>query len=58
MIVVDRRVVLDVSDGIDEGTGDIKWHLALCLLLAWVIIFLCLIKGIKSSGKVTLRLLT
>ncbi|KAK2161133.1 hypothetical protein NP493_1600g00028 [Ridgeia piscesae] len=46
------RVVLDVSGSIDEGSSDIKWHLALCLLLAWTVIFFCLIKGIKSSGKV------
>ena len=34
----------------DFGTPD--WKLSLCLMLAWIIIFLCLIKGIKSSGKV------
>ncbi|XP_040563908.1 sodium-dependent proline transporter isoform X2 [Lepeophtheirus salmonis] len=32
--------------------GGIQWHLCLCLLAAWIIIFLCLFKGIKSSGKV------
>ena len=34
----------------DFGTPD--WKLTLCLMLAWIIIFCCLIKGIKSSGKV------
>jgi len=34
----------------DFGTP--SWRLTLCLLAAWVVIFLCLIKGIKSSGKV------
>jgi len=34
----------------DFGTPD--WALALSLLCAWIIIFLCLVKGIKSSGKV------
>lgn len=43
--------VLNESDGI-ENMGPIQWKLALCLLAAWIIIFLCLIKGIKSSGKV------
>ncbi|XP_071802428.1 sodium- and chloride-dependent glycine transporter 1-like [Asterias amurensis] len=43
--------VLQEADSINE-TGTIIWQLLLCLLLAWVIIFLCLIKGIKSSGKV------
>lgn len=33
-------------------TGGIVWQLALCLLAAWAIVFFCLIKGIKSSGKV------
>ena len=43
--------VLNISDGM-EDMGPVQWHLALCLLAAWVVIFLCLIKGIKSSGKV------
>merc|ERR1711953_419315 len=34
----------------DFGSPD--WKLTLCLMAAWIIIFLCLIKGIKSSGKV------
>ena len=34
----------------DFGTPD--WKLTLCLMAAWIIIFCCLIKGIKSSGKV------
>ena len=32
--------------------GEIKWDLSLCLLLSWIIVFACLSKGIKSSGKV------
>ncbi len=41
------------SEGIDPSQmGAVQWKLALCLLAAWVVIFLCLIKGIKSSGKV------
>ncbi|KAF0299730.1 Sodium-dependent proline transporter [Amphibalanus amphitrite] len=31
--------------------GDINWQLELCLLLSWIIVFLCLMKGVKSSGK-------
>ncbi|CAH1778090.1 unnamed protein product [Owenia fusiformis] len=46
-----ENFVLDISPSIEE-TGTIRWQLALCLLLAWVVIFLCLCKGIKSSGKV------
>ena len=43
--------VLNQSSGIGE-MGNVEWHLALCLLAAWIIIFGCLFKGIKSSGKV------
>ncbi|CAM1329434.1 Uncharacterised protein g10017 [Pycnogonum litorale] len=32
--------------------GQIRWQLVLCLLAAWLVTFLCLIKGIKSSGRV------
>ncbi|GIY26345.1 sodium-and chloride-dependent glycine transporter 1, partial [Caerostris extrusa] len=42
--------VLGESSGIEE-TGGIRWSLALCLVLAWVIVFLCLSKGVQSSGK-------
>ena len=32
--------------------GSPQWWLVLCLMAAWIVIFLCLIKGIKSSGRV------
>ncbi|XP_059833406.1 sodium- and chloride-dependent neutral and basic amino acid transporter B(0+)-like isoform X1 [Hypanus sabinus] len=43
--------VLQRSKSIDE-TGGIVWHVALCLILAWLIVGATLSKGIKSSGKV------
>ncbi|XP_048250521.1 sodium- and chloride-dependent glycine transporter 1-like [Haliotis rufescens] len=43
--------VLQMSSGIGEA-GSVRWQLLLCLLGAWLIVFLSLIKGIKSSGKV------
>ncbi|RDD36654.1 Sodium- and chloride-dependent glycine transporter 2 [Trichoplax sp. H2] len=46
-----NKQVLDISKGIGEA-GHIRWHLALCLLLAWIVIYFCIFKGIKSSGKV------
>ncbi|XP_038630782.1 sodium- and chloride-dependent neutral and basic amino acid transporter B(0+)-like isoform X1 [Scyliorhinus canicula] len=45
------KVVLRRSSSMDE-TGEIVWYLALCLLLAWLIVGAALSKGIKSSGKV------
>ena len=29
------------------------WELSLVLLLAWMLTYICVIKGIKSSGKVS-----
>ncbi|XP_042191513.1 sodium- and chloride-dependent GABA transporter 2 isoform X2 [Callorhinchus milii] len=43
--------VLKLSDGIDN-LGAVQWKLALCLLLAWIICFFCIWKGVKSTGKV------
>ncbi|XP_070792985.1 sodium- and chloride-dependent taurine transporter isoform X1 [Pituophis catenifer annectens] len=46
-----ERNVLRLSSGIDEP-GVLKWDLALCLFLVWVICFFCIWKGVKSTGKV------
>lgn len=46
-----ERKVLNISSGVDEP-GPIKWDLALTLLCAWIVVFLCIFKGIKTSGKV------
>ncbi|XP_055734186.1 sodium- and chloride-dependent GABA transporter 2-like [Salvelinus fontinalis] len=45
-----ERRVLKISGGIEE-MGSIRWELALCLLLTWVICYFCVWKGIKSTGK-------
>jgi len=45
------RRVLRLSGGIDE-IGPVMWDLALSLALAWIITFLALFRGIKTSGKV------
>uniref|UniRef100_A0A8B9JL62 Transporter n=1 Tax=Astyanax mexicanus TaxID=7994 RepID=A0A8B9JL62_ASTMX len=44
-------VALQRTSSMDE-TGPVVWHLALCLLLGWIMIGAALFKGIKSSGKV------
>ena len=52
---VTREQVLKQSDGIDEQ-GTIVWQLALILLLAWAIVYLCLWKGVRWTGKVSAAL--
>ena len=52
LICENRREALQMTDGI-ENIGSIRWPLLGCLALGWIIVFLCLIKGIKSSGRVS-----
>lgn len=47
--------ILQKSDGLENSSG-LVWQLVLTLFLAWVIVFLCMFKGIKSSGKVCFSL--
>lgn len=41
-----------MSEGLD-AFGLPNWRLVLCLALVWFIVFLILIKGVKSAGKVS-----
>nr|XP_040147414.1 sodium- and chloride-dependent taurine transporter [Ictidomys tridecemlineatus] len=50
-LLAPRRNVLSLSSGIDEP-GTLKWDLALCLLLVWLVCFFCIWKGVRSTGKV------
>ncbi|KAK1168810.1 sodium-dependent neutral amino acid transporter B(0)AT2-like [Acipenser oxyrinchus oxyrinchus] len=45
------REALDISSSITES-GGLNWRMAVCLLSAWVMVCLAMIKGIQSSGKV------
>ena len=47
----DSNFVLDISDGFHD-MGVVRWQLVLSLVAAWVVVGICLIRGIKSSGKV------
>jgi hypothetical protein len=38
-----------------DNSGTIVWQLAVALLVAWLGVFFCVFKGIKSSGKVSLK---
>ena len=46
-----RYNVLQLSSGIEE-LGEIRWELVLCLFVAWLAVFACISKGIKTIGKV------
>jgi len=49
-----EKYVLNITDGLGEpgDLGGFKYDLPLALLLSWIVVFLCLMKGVKSSGKV------
>jgi SNF family Na+-dependent transporter len=35
-----------------SNLGEIRWHLSLCLLLAWILVVIFVSRGIQSTGKV------
>uniref|UniRef100_A0A8C1GMU6 Si:ch211-225b11.1 n=1 Tax=Cyprinus carpio TaxID=7962 RepID=A0A8C1GMU6_CYPCA len=43
--------VLEMTTGI-EHAGGIRWELFGLLVLAWAIVYFCIFKGVKSTGKV------
>ncbi|XP_051887830.1 sodium- and chloride-dependent GABA transporter ine-like [Pristis pectinata] len=43
--------LLEMSNGIEE-LGSIRWNLFGLLILAWIIVYFCIFKGVKSTGKV------
>uniref|UniRef100_A0A3Q1BKN5 Transporter n=2 Tax=Amphiprion ocellaris TaxID=80972 RepID=A0A3Q1BKN5_AMPOC len=43
--------MLEQTDGVHEA-GTLRWQLFLILILAWILIYLCIFKGVKSTGKV------
>ena len=46
-----RFYVLKMSDDIGNF-GEVQVHLLSCLFVSWVVVFLCLMQGIRTSGKV------
>lgn len=51
VFVRSRRRVLRLSSGL-EYIGTLNWDLAICLAVAWILCYLCIWKGVKSTGKV------
>ncbi|KAM4856731.1 sodium- and chloride-dependent transporter XTRP3 isoform 2-T2 [Urocitellus parryii] len=45
------RKTLNISPSIQE-TGGVQWEPALCLILAWLMVYLCILRGTESTGKV------
>ncbi|KAG3279691.1 sodium- and chloride-dependent transporter XTRP3 isoform X2 [Ictidomys tridecemlineatus] len=45
------RKTLNISPSIQE-TGGLQWEPALCLILAWLMVYLCILRGTESTGKV------
>ncbi|XP_030049934.1 sodium- and chloride-dependent creatine transporter 1 [Microcaecilia unicolor] len=43
--------VLRISSGLDD-VGTINWEVLLCLLACWVLVYFCVWKGVKSTGKI------
>ena len=48
--------MLEISSGIDDA-GGLRMELLLGLFIAWTLVALCMIKGVRSLGKVSLYLL-
>lgn len=46
-----RKRVLGVSTGIDD-VGHLQLELTISLLVMWILVYFCVWKGIKTSGKV------
>lgn len=53
MFVPRRNYVLRITDSIGDA-GIFRWEILLCLLAAWIGVYFCMWKGVKSSGKVTI----
>uniref|UniRef100_A0A4W6CV13 Transporter n=1 Tax=Lates calcarifer TaxID=8187 RepID=A0A4W6CV13_LATCA len=46
-----KHYVLNISDDIGNF-GEVRLPILGCLAVSWCVVFLCLIRGVKSSGKV------
>lgn len=45
------RKTLNISPSIQDS-GGLQWEPALCLILAWLVVYLCILRGTESTGKV------
>ena len=47
----DSHNVLEMTDGIEQP-GYLNYKLTVCLFVAWVLVYFCIWKGIRTTGKV------
>jgi solute carrier family 6 (neurotransmitter transporter) protein 19 len=45
------RETLNISTSINDS-GSIQWWILLCLTCAWSVLYVCIIRGIETTGKV------
>uniref|UniRef100_A0A8C4PSD9 Solute carrier family 6 member 18 n=1 Tax=Equus asinus asinus TaxID=83772 RepID=A0A8C4PSD9_EQUAS len=45
------RQTLNVTADINDS-GSIQWQLMVCLVASWAVVYLCIIRGIETTGKV------
>lgn len=45
------RKTLNISPSIEQS-GSIQWEQAACLILAWLLVYLCILRGTEHTGKV------
>ncbi|XP_077980198.1 sodium- and chloride-dependent GABA transporter 1-like [Glandiceps talaboti] len=46
-----NNFVLQISDGINDIDG-VVWYLAISLFIAWLLTYACIVKGVKTTGKI------
>ena len=47
-----RYALMDMHDEHNvTNIGEVRWHLCLCLLLAWILVVIFVSRGIQSTGK-------
>ncbi|XP_030639133.1 sodium-dependent neutral amino acid transporter B(0)AT3-like [Chanos chanos] len=44
------RNTLNISPNVESG-GTLQWWLVICLAAAWIIVYICFIRGIETIGK-------